>query len=608
MQRLSIARLLPLALAGAAVALAVVAVIGISSLDDARQPYEHTLIASSSLATAVANLQTAATAQQEVIRDARGPLAASVKRRADVAYGNAAAQATSLARSDPTSERLVHAMIVAQSRARALAARGQLPATSATSGPLAAARSLAAGLQARQRTRQTEARSNADSASRDAIIVIAIAGLLALIGGLVVITALTRGIRRPLDKLARATHRLASGNLEERVRPAGPRELRDLGAAFNTMADDLSAAQRRIEAERHRLAVTIESLGDALIVTEPGSSTIAAVNPRAAELVPELAVGGDVDAEGSPLPPLAQALGKETTVEHAGRTLAVTAATLGSESDGVVWTVRDMSERARLERAKSEFVAMASHELRSPLTSIKGFVELLARSPQHMSERQREFVEIISRSTDRLVELVGDLLDVARIEADQVEINPRPIDVGDAVQEVSELLGPRLAAKHQELTVDIAPGLPFALADPARVREVVANLLTNALLYTGEGGKIRVAVEPDGAWVQIVVTDTGVGMTQEETEHIFERFYRGRGSAETSPGTGLGLWIVKSLVELHHGEITVQSEPGRGSTFRVRLPATTASGAPPRDGDGSLSGSGGPQRDRSDPGERASPR
>ena len=125
-----------------------------------------------------------------------------------------------------------------------------------------------------------------------------------------------------------------------------------------------------------------------------------------------------------------------------------------------------MSERARLERAKSEFVATASHELRSPLTSIKGFVELLERSPEGMSERQREFVDIILKSTDRLVDLVNDLLDVARIEADHVEINRRPIDVGEAVTEVTELMGPRIANKGQQLDVHIAPTLPLGDGRP----------------------------------------------------------------------------------------------------------------------------------------------
>jgi signal transduction histidine kinase/CheY-like chemotaxis protein len=408
------------------------------------------------------------------------------------------------------------------------------------------------------------------------VVLIVVAGALALIAALALITALVSSMRKPLDALVDATRALAAGELDRRVDPAGPSELQDLGNAFNAMGSDLAAAQRRIEDERHRLAVTIESLGDALLVTEPGSSRVATVNPRASELIPELPVGADTQNTSSPLPPLQSALRGETTIEHAGRALAVTAAYLGSDDSGVVWTVRDMTERARLERAKSEFVATASHELRSPLTSIKGFVELLERSPENMSARQREFVEIILRSTDRLVDLVNDLLDVARIEADRVEISLRPIDVGEAVHEVAELMGPRIAEKRQRLEVHVAPTVPLALADPGRVRQIVANLLTNAHLYTDEGGELRVQVEPDRAWVQILVSDSGIGMTQEESARIFERFYRIRDGGRASPGTGLGLSIVKSLVDLHHGQIEVESEPGEGTTFRILLPAATA--------------------------------
>ena len=252
----------------------------------------------------------------------------------------------------------------------------------------------------------------------------------------------------------------------------------------------------------------------------------------------------------------------------------MTAARLEHDDAGVVWTVRDMTERTRLERAKSEFVAMASHELRSPLTSIKGFVELLERSPENMSDRQREFVDIILRSTDRLVDLVNDLLDVAQIEADRVELNRRPIDVGEAVREVTELMGPRIQEKHQQLGVYVAPTLPLALADPGRVRQIVANLVTNAHLYTPEGGRIHVGVEPDRAWLQIVVADSGVGMTAEETVTNLRALLPRRPTAAVrAPGTGFGLSIVKSLVEMHHGQIEVESEPEQGTTFRVLLPA-----------------------------------
>jgi signal transduction histidine kinase/CheY-like chemotaxis protein len=573
MQRLSIARSLRVALVVLTLALTAVAAIGVAGLYHARQRYENTLAQSSALATAAANLAEAGIAEEEVLRDVRGSAAPTDRRKVAAAFQSAATTATALARSDPLSARLLSGQITAETLARHLALTGQLGSASALNGPLAHAHALATQLQARQTVRQAAARSDARAQSRSAIILVALAGGLALIAALALITAMVSSMRRPLDALVDATRGLAAGELERRVDPAGPREVHDLGVAFNAMGEDLASAQRRFEDQRRRLAITIESLGDALIVTEPGSTRIATVNPRAGELVPELAAGGRTDSDQSPLPPLDSALARETIVEHGGRTLAITAAPLGSVADGIVWTVHDMSERAALARAKSEFVATASHELRSPLTSIKGFIELLERAPENMSERQREFVEIILRSTDRLVDLVNDLLDVARIEADRMEINRRPIDVGEAVREVAELMGPRIAQKEQRLGVYVAPTLPLALADPGRVRQIVANLLTNAHLYTHEGGRIHIGVEADRAWVRIVVADSGVGMSPEEVGRVFERFYRGTAGNTSSPGTGLGLSIVKSLVELHQGEIEVDSEPGRGTTFHVLLPA-----------------------------------
>ncbi len=577
MGRFSIARSLRLALIGLAIALASVAAAGIASLYNARQSYENVLARSSDLGTAVANLTSAGVVQVEIAHDATGPLAPAARRQAAKAFDRSARAATDLAVPDAVSAKLLARQISLQRLAVAQAQSGRLKSASAGGGTLASAASVADQLQVRQRVRQEEASARDRNKSRDAITIAIVAGVLALIAALVLIAGLVRSMRRPLDELVGASGELASGRLERRVQPGGPRELRELGLAFNAMADDLTSAQRRIEDERRRLAVTIESLGDGLIVTESESSAIATMNPRAAELVRELAPGKSVDDPDSPLPALHTALEREVVIDHGGRILAVTAAAMGDDtSSGIVWTVRDVTERARLERAKSDFVATASHELRSPLTSIKGFVELLERSPDSMSARQLEFLDIIKRSTDRLVELVNDLLDVARLEADHVEINARAIDVGEAVQELAELMGPRIAAKNQTLGVYVAPTLPLAMADPERIRQVIGNLLTNAHLYTGEGGRIHVGVEADRAWVRIVIADTGIGMTAEETDRAFERFYRARSGNESAPGTGLGLSIVKSLVDLHHGVIEVDSEPGRGTTFHVLIPAAVA--------------------------------
>jgi signal transduction histidine kinase/DNA-binding response OmpR family regulator len=579
MQRLSIARSLRLALFGLVLVLAVVAVVGVASLYNSRQSYENTLASSSSLATSDANLLATAIAQLEVLRDVHGSGAAAARAQVAESFAGAAATTTTLAAKDPRSEQLGAQQLYALSTALSLAERGRYAAATAADGPLAGARQLTTQIEARQRARQQHARESARSDSRRAVLLIAIAGLLALLGALALVSDIVRRMRNPLDELVSATRELAAGQLERRVAPSGPRELRQLSDAFNAMGEDLDRAHRTLDEQRLRLAATIESLGDAVIVTEPGSSQVQAVNPRAVDLVPEVTVGAAVDGPDSPLPALEEAQMREVTIEHLDRTLAVTAANLGAGGAGVVWTVRDMTERARLERAKSEFVATASHELRSPLTSIKGFIELLHRSPEQMSARQREFVDIILKSTERLADLVNDLLDVARIEADRVEIHRRPIDLGEAVREAAELMGPQVNEKDQRLAVHVAPTVPLAMADAGRVRQIVANLLTNANHYTGAGGSIEVSVDSDRAWVRLEVRDSGVGMTPEQVERIFERFYRARDGSST-PGTGLGLSIVKSLVELQDGRIEVESEPGKGTAFRVLLPAAVVDTAP----------------------------
>jgi signal transduction histidine kinase/CheY-like chemotaxis protein len=299
--------------------------------------------------------------------------------------------------------------------------------------------------------------------------------------------------------------------------------------------------------------------------------------------VPSLRVGASAHGADSPLPPLADALAGEVTVQREGElTLAVTAARLAGPDGGTVWTLRDITERARLEQAKSDFVATASHELRSPLTSIKGFIELLeTTNAENLTDRQRDFIAIVLKSTDRLVDLVNDLLDIARIESGQFEVHPRSVDLRETIEEVAALMAPRLDDKRQRLDVQIYEPRPPARADPARIRQVVTNLVTNAHLYTDEGGTITLRLTGDAQATTITVADTGRGMAPEDARHIFDRFYRGSSDERKSPGTGLGLAIVKSLVDLHGGAIDVASELGRGTTFTVRLPAAPSFGGLP---------------------------
>ena len=574
LRRLPLAPTLTLALIGLTLVLAIIAALGVGNLYAARQEYEDALAHTYELESASSRLLATAVIEETTFRR-RGRGAPTARRRARQAFEALAADVLSLADDDSRSERLVRQRIAAERRARRLANRGVgARAARQLAAAIASVHETTDDLAARQRVRREEARDTAGKQTRTALVTAIGAGALALLGALTLIAALIGSIRRPLDELVTATQKLAAGDLSERVEPSGPLELRELNSAFNTMAERLEGAQARIEAEREKLSVTIESLGDALVVCEADRS-VSAVNPRVAEIAPALRPGVDAHVPGSPLPPVDEALAGEVIVDHRGRTLAITAARLGTQAgDGVVWTLRDVSERARLERMKSDFVATASHELRSPLTSIKGFVELLGRSDA-LGEREREFVDVILLSTDRLVDLVNDLLDVARLEAGKMEVHPRLFDLAELVREAAALIAPRVAEKGQQLELELPPGLPRALADPGRVRQIVTNLLSNAHLYTESGGRITVRTEARDAWLRLSVSDTGRGMSQDDVDRAFDRFVR---RDDTSAGTGLGLSIVRSLVDLQGGRIHVDSTPGEGSTFTVELPGEPEDG------------------------------
>ena len=566
MRRPSLARSLLIALVGMTLALAVVAAASVSAFFQTRQNYEDRLAATYATEVATANLLAASVIEETVLRTGADT---ETRRRALATFAEATTAARSSAQADPASSALVERIVAAEARARA--ARRDREALGAA---LSEARAAAGELSARQAQRRAEAREIASDDSQRATFRATAAGVLAILGALALVALLLAGVRGPLERLILATRRLADGDLHTRVAPEGPAEIQELSSAFNEMAEDLDAARNRIEAARLQLAATIESLGDALVICD-GRGYVTQLNPRAADLVPEITVGQDLDEDPGPLPALGEVLDHEKEIVHRDRTLSVTAARMGpAPEDGVVFTVRDVTERARLERAKSEFVSTASHELRSPLTSIKGFVELLAAG--ELNDRQREFAEVILLSTNRLVDLVADLLDVARVEAGQLEIQRRPIAIGEAVDEVVRLMRPRIESKSQRLDVDLAPALPAASADPGRIRQIATNLLTNAHLYTPEGGRISVRVGASGEYVTLTIADSGRGMSPDQVERLFDRFYRadGRGG---EPGTGLGMSIVKSLVDLHEGAIDVESRLGKGTTITVRIPRAPAS-------------------------------
>lgn len=224
-------------------------------------------------------------------------------------------------------------------------------------------------------------------------------------------------------------------------------------------------------------------------------------------------------------------------------------------------------------RLKTEFVSMVSHELRIPLTSIQGYAELLLEDEQ-IAEAQRESLTIVKNNSDRLLGLINDLLDLSRIEAGRVDLHRRSLDLARLILDVAGSLRLLIDAKRQRLRLDLGDALPAVWADADRVTQILTNLISNAHKYTPVEGSIVVAARRDDGFVRVDVSDSGIGLSPEERAQLFTKYFRAHDrSPEAGGGTGLGLVITRSLIELHGGRITVSSAPGQGSTFSFSLPA-----------------------------------
>ena len=238
---------------------------------------------------------------------------------------------------------------------------------------------------------------------------------------------------------------------------------------------------------------------------------------------------------------------------------------------GAALAYKDVTDFMRALRVKDEFVASVSHELRTPLTSIMGYVDLLLEEPELQPEHAAQ-LEVVARNTDRLRRLVADLLHTAQMDEGPLHVVRTAADLSEIVRDSVAAATSGARAQHVELEVDVPDTLP-AVVDGQRMAQVVDNLVSNAVKYTPDGGRVRVELGVDGSRVELVVRDTGIGIEPHDRERLFTRFFRARDAEERSiQGVGLGLSITKQIVESHGGRIEVESEAGRGSVFRVRIP------------------------------------
>jgi PAS domain S-box-containing protein len=268
-------------------------------------------------------------------------------------------------------------------------------------------------------------------------------------------------------------------------------------------------------------------------------------------------------------------------------------ATLVERTDGdpvyFIAHLQDITEEKEVDRMKTEFVSLASHQLRTPLTAIKWYSDMLLKDMMGpLNDKQRSAIESIFKSNERMLMLIRGLLNISRMESGRLKIEPRPTDLRELVSTVVADLTPRMEEKHIQPDVTIDPGLSEISLDPKLMRHVCTNLITNAIRYSTEGSTITIRLQRTGDEIILQVSDTGIGIPQEAKDHLFEKFFRAPNATRmATDGNGLGLYLTKSIVEASQGRIWYESQENKGTTFWVSLPAT---GINPRKGAVSLDG------------------
>jgi len=238
----------------------------------------------------------------------------------------------------------------------------------------------------------------------------------------------------------------------------------------------------------------------------------------------------------------------------------------------LIGAVSDITERKQAEQMKTDFVSFVTHQLRTPLSGVKWLLEL-AMEGINSPDEIRSYIQDARTSTERLIRLVNDLLDISRLERGKLQINNADIDIDDLTHDIVNELTPLITEKKQAITTQAVTDLPVLWADSQLLRQVILNLISNAMKYTPSGGKIDVRISYENTHVLWSVKDTGIGIPKADQDRLFEKFFRaGNAHAVETEGTGLGLYLVRLIVERFGGKVWCESEEGAGSTFLFTVP------------------------------------
>lgn len=436
--------------------------------------------------------------------------------------------------------------------------------------------------------RSSVSASSIDAEMRKTRLTIGAVGGLAAILAAVVSLMVARRITRPIEDMTRGAEQFETGNLEHRLYVPESLELGALAQAMNRMADQLDERIKTETRQKNELIAVLSGMVEGVIALGPHDNIIS-INSSAADFfnvntpvtpgknisdwVRNLAFLDFFEKARNAM----ENLEADIPLNDKGkRTIHIRTAPLLDEKNrrsGTLIVFSDVTTLRRLETMRRDFAANVSHEIKTPLTSIRGFVETILTDREQLSDNQRHFLEIIDKNVNRLMAIIDDLLQLARIEKEGSELRWDIALIRPVLENAIQTLKGEAQKKNIRITLECDDKLSVSM-DSSMIEQAVVNLIDNAVKYTENNGEVMITVSRD-SMVKIHVADTGYGIENEHLPRLFERFYRtDKARSRQQGGTGLGLAIVKHIMLAHKGDVTVESTPGKGSVFTLHLPVS----------------------------------
>jgi len=409
-------------------------------------------------------------------------------------------------------------------------------------------------------------------------------GLTAILG-----VILSSTITNPIKEITKQATAVAEGNFDQQVKVQGTDEIGQLGQTFNFMMNRLKEALTLNEEEKEKLASVLTNMNDGVIATDDRGHVIV-LNRRAKQILQteeEATLGREIsEVLGIPMETIREFISGQvnTTLldielpdEEEQLSVRITFTPIhrrGEGLNGIIAVLQDVTDQEKLEQARREFVANVSHELRTPLTTIKSYLEALDDGAIEEPQLASRFINVTRSETERMIRLVTDLLHLSRLDSKQSMISKSSTSVSEMLEEVADRFSFQLRQRKIRISIQVEPGVQRLLLDRDKIDQVLDNLVSNAIKYTGDEGAIRLSARNiDRDMLEITVQDNGIGIPKKDLSRIFDRFYRvDKARSRNMGGTGLGLSIAREIVKAHGGTIALDSEFGQGTRVTFTLP------------------------------------